>query len=442
MSNDTYQNGLEYMDNTDLEEIQSKKLVQQVAYVYENSSFYRDRMDAIGIGPNDIKSKKDLFKLPFITKEDVRESQAKQPPFGSHLTANIDDIIRVHASSGTTGVPSFMAVTRNDNQIWTNMVSRVLHTNGFNSKDRILFGLNIGLFVGGVPVVNGIQNIGAALIPVGTGSSQRMLELAKLLKPTALLCTPSYALYLAEIAEKELKIDLRSLGIRLIHTGGEPGGGIPGIRKAIEEKWGAKVVEALGNSDIAPVIWGECEYQDGMHFCGQEGIIPELIDPVTLEPLELRDGTEGELVYTVIDRQATPMLRFRSYDRVVVWTSPCRCGRKSLRLKCIGRTDDMMVFKGINVFPSAIQDLITGLKETTGALQIIVKEAGGHAVSDIKIQVEYKKEYPSEKLDHLKDTIEKLLQEKLFVKPRVVLEPEGTLPRFEMKAKLVRREQG
>ncbi len=434
---------VETIDKEALRELQSEKLRRQVEYVYNNCPFYHEHWKKAGIKPSDIRSVDDLHRLPFVTKEDIRESQMKTPPLGSHQGADWEKIIRIHASSGTTGAPSFMAITKHDDQVWTEVVSRVFWTNGFRPYDRILFGLNIGLFVGGVPVVKAIENIGCTLIPVGTGDSKRLMELGKLLKANALVGTPSYMLYLAEIAKKEMDLDPKDLGIRLIHVGGEPGGGIPGVRKKIEREWGSKVVEGLGNSDIAPVIWGECEYQNGMHFCAQEFIIPEIIDPESLEPIELEEDskTKGELVYTVIDREATPILRFRSHDIVEVWTDPCECGRTSFRVRCIGRVDDMIIYRGVNIFPSMIQDVIANHPNTTGALQIVIKKGVAHAVQGLEVEVEYQKDYSTEKLDALRRDLENLLKNKLFVKIPVILKPEGTLPRFEKKAKLIRRDE-
>ena len=332
-----------------------------------------------------------------------------------------------------------MCITKRDREIWTEIVSRIFWCMGLRPEDKVVFGFAIGLFVGGLPLIDAIQNIGAALIPLGLGDSKRLVEFAKRLKANVLPCTPSYALYLAEFIRKEFNEDPEEIGIRKIISGAEPGIGIPAIRKKIEKEWGAVAVEGLGNSDAAPIIWGECPWQQGMHFCAQEFIIPELIDPDSGEVIEWGEGERGELVYTHIDREASPVIRFRTGDHVECWVEECECGRTSIRVRCFGRTDDMIKVKGVKIWPSAIRDVVASFApKTTGNIQILIpKDATTFAVKKLVVEVEYGEIKPEE-LPTLKDEIEVACKERLFVKPEIILVPPNTLPRFEHKAKLIK----
>jgi len=227
------------------------------------------------------------------------------------------------------------------------------------------------------------------------------------------------------------------LGFKKLVVGAEPGGGVPSIRKKLQETFGATVKEGLGNSDAAPIIFGECQYQQGMHFCAQEYIVCELIDPETGDSIDMVDGSQGELVYTLIEREACPVVRFRTRDRVIVWTDPCTCGRTSFRVRCVGRTDDMLLVRGVNVFPSAIKDVVASFSpRTTGDMLVLLDKPGPSADPPLKIQVEYGTSV-SDLID-LKAEIEKEIRNRLVVSSNVELVPEGTLPRYEMKAKLVK----
>jgi phenylacetate-CoA ligase len=233
-------------------------------------------------------------------------------------------------------------------------------------------------------------------------------------------------------------MDPSRLGLKKIISGAEPGAGIPSVRKKIQEDFGCLLTEGLGNSDAAPIIFGECPSQKGMHFCAQEFILCELVDPDTGEVLEMRDDATGELVYTLIDRECCPLIRFRTRDRITVWTSHCECGRTNFRVRCIGRTDDMLIVLGVNVFPSAVKDVVASLRpRTTGEIQVLLDRPGPSVEPPMKIQVEYSKDVANH--NALKHEIENLLKEKLVFKAEVGLVPEGTLPRYEMKAKLIRK---
>jgi len=429
---------IETMSPEELRKIQEEKFLKQLDYVWERSPFYQRKFKEHGIERGDIKGLEDLPKLPFTEKDELRKSQEDHPPLGSHAAASMEDVIRIHSSSGTTGVPTFIGITRHDHQVWTEITARSFFTEGIRKSDIVIHAAGLTFFVGGLPCKDAIEYIGASFVPIGTGASDRVVMTAKRLGANVLHCTPSYALYLAEYVRKKYNMDPSELGFRKLVLGAEPGGGIPSVRKKIEEEYRCRVTEGLGNSDAAPIVFGECPYQQGMHFCAQEYIFCELIDPDTGEVIEMRDGAEGELVYTLIDRECCPLIRFRTRDRVIVWTSPCECGRTSFRVRCIGRTDDMLIVLGVNVFPSAVKDVIMSFRpRTTGEMVILLDKPGPKVDPPVRIQVEYAQGV--EDLQGLKKEIEQALREKLVFRSDVELVPEGTLPRYEMKAKLIRK---
>ena len=408
-----------------IQELQLKKLRAQLDYVLRHSGFYQIKFDGIGFHSQDIKSPGDLAGLPFTTKEDIRSSQANFPPLGSHAVTPMKDIIRIHSSSGTTGTHSFAGITRKDREIWTEITARTLYAQGLRPHDIVIHAVGLTFFVGGLPVKDAIEYIGATFVPIGTGASDRVVTTTQMLKANALHCTPSYAVYLAEYCRNQLSVDVRSLGIKKIVSGAEPGAGIPSVRKRIQEDYGCILTEGMGNGDVAPIIFGECPEQQGMHFCAPEFIFCELIDPDSGAVLPLEDGAQGELVYTHLERECCPLIRFRSRDLITVWTEPCGCGRTGFRIRCTGRSDDMLIVLGVNVFPSAIKDVVTSFRPLTiGEIQIILEQPGPRVQPPLKIRVEYAKHVSD--LDSLKKDIERALREKLVFKADVELVPEGS----------------
>ncbi len=256
-----------------------------------------------------------------------------------------------------------------------------------------------------------------------------------------LTCTPSYATYLAEYARERIGVEPRTLGIRRIQSGAEPGAGVPAIRQRIEEDWGCTLTEGIGNADLIPVYAAECDEKAGMHFLAPDLMLLELIDPDSGEPIEFTEGATGELVATHLDRECVPLVRFRTRDHVVVWTAPCPCGRTGVRLRCVGRTDDMLILRGVNVFPSAVKDVVMSLRpRTTGEIQIVLDQPGPRVDPPLKIRVEHGPEAPP--IVELKHEIEATLRDKLIFSADVELVPPGTLPRYEMKARLVHKAYG
>jgi phenylacetate-CoA ligase len=438
MKKEFFNETIETMLPDQMRSIQEKKFFKQMNYVWENSPFYQQKFRALGINREDIGRLDDLTKLPFTEKDDLRKNQEEQPPLGAHCAAPMRDIIRIHSSSGTTGIPTFVGITRHDHEVWTDITARSLFAKGVRPTDVVIHAVGLTFFVGGLPVKDAVEHIGAAFVPIGTGASDRVVMTTKRLGGTVLHCTPSYAQYLADYVREKLNIKASDLGFQKLVLGAEPGGGVPAIKKRLQEEYQCIVSEGMGNSDAAPIIFGECPAQQGMHFCAQEYIFPELINPDSGEVIDMTDGAEGELVYTSLDRECCPVVRFRTRDRVTVFRDACECGRTSFRLRCIGRTDDMLIVLGVNVFPSAIKDVITTFRpRTTGDMLVLLDQPGPKVNPPLKIQAEYTS---SEKnLNALKKELETTLREKLVFRADVELVPEGTLPRFDMKAKLIRK---
>jgi len=407
----------------------------QLAYLFERSPFYRAKLAAAGIASAAAAGGLDnIAALPFTTKDELRQSQQEAAPFGTHLAAARNDVKRVFSTSGTTGVPSYIPLTRRDIADWVAIGSRSYSRTGLAAGEALITTYNAGPFVAGL-ALESFQNIGVTHIPIGTGNTERLVTALKLLKPEAIACTPSYASYIAEWARQH-GWDVRQSGMKRIMVAGEPGGGEPDMRRRLEEAWGAKVYEAMGLGDIAASLWGECEAQSGMHFSGAGFVHVELIEPESGRALEMREGAEGELVYTHIRREAAPLLRFRSRDHVRVWTERCSCGRHTLRTRCIGRTDDMLIVRGVNVFPSAIREIVNRFQpKVSGYIAVRPAKKGVKQEPPLKVAVELA---PGAAPDaQLAAAIADAIRSALVVTAEIVLLPNGALPRSEYKSKLV-----
>jgi phenylacetate-CoA ligase len=422
-----------------LRSLQEQRLQAQLGYVWERSAFYRDKLEAEGIKPGDIGSLDDLSRVPLTTKQELRDSQSQCPPLGSHAAARIGDVVRVHASSGTTGRPSYVGITAHDSSLWVDGVARSYYSQGVRKDSVIALALGFGFFVGGIAVQDSCEAIGATVVPVGTGASERIISAFDDLGANQLTCTPSYATYLAEYLRDRHGRDPRELGVDRIFTGAEPGGGIPSMRAQIEEDWGARVSESIGNADVIPVHSADCDERTGAHYLVPDFAILELVDPETGAPLSLdQPEVTGELVFTHIDRECVPLVRFRTYDLAVVRTGPCPCGRTGPRLRVIGRNDDLLIVRGVNVWPSAIRDVISSLRPlTTGEFQILLRQPPPLVTGPLHLKVEHGPEAGD--LDEARTRVIEGLRSRLTFTADVELVAPGTLPRFEMKAKVVRK---
>jgi len=397
------------------------------------SPFYADLFAEHDVDPSAFGSLEDLHKLPFTEKQMLRDSQAAAPPLGRHAAAPMDDVIRVHASTGTTGRPSWVGVTRRDAEAWTEMVTRAFRTMGATREDVVVHAAGLTLFVGGLPIRDAFERIGSTFVPIGTGASEKAVLALETLGVTALHATPSYVRYLAERL-RAMGRDPREFGLKKLFVGGEPGGGEPAFRAHVESEWGAPVTEGLGNADMAPVIFGEPPGAGGMRFTGGRHVLVELIDPDSGEPVGVEPGATGELVYTSVDRECCPLVRFRTRDRVTV-TGRDTDGAPLIR--CVGRTDDMLIVLGVNVFPSAVRDLAQTLHpRTTGVVQVVLPAAGPRVEPPLRVEVEHG-ERPGDTAALTRE-LETLIRTRLSVKAAVALVPPGSLERSEMKSRLTR----
>jgi phenylacetate-CoA ligase len=408
----------------------------QIEYLFARSTFYQRKLgeagyhDVAAVGELD-----EIEKLPFTEKDEIRRTQAACPPFGEHLACSPEMLQRVFSTSGTTGTPCYLGLTRRDLDIYATNVARGYTAAGFSSGQRIVVGFNAGPFVAGA-VYYGFDKIGCTVIPVGTGNTERLITAIQELRATGISCTPSYGLYLIDWCQQH-GIDTRKLGLANMITAGEPGGGDPLIRGRIEKAFGCKVRESMGIGDISLSAWAEDDDGNGMHFMARGFVHVELIDPETGAPKAWKDGAEGELVYTALQRDAMPLLRFRSRDHVVVNMKPSPLGRTGPRIRCIGRTDDMLIVRGVNLFPSALRSI---LKEFTphvsGMLQVRPRELGVLQSPPLPVVVELG-ETCTIPFDELQQKIVEQMRSRLLVTTEVRLVPYGTLPRETYKSKLI-----
>jgi phenylacetate-CoA ligase len=329
-------------------------LQEQLAYLEDSSEFYRQRLRGVR---DRVRTPADLRHLPFATKEELRDGQRRDPPFGPHLCAPRERLVRVHVTSGTTGEPVAVGFTQRDHEANSAVGGEAFRIAGVRPDDIVAHCLNYALYAGGIADHMALEASGATVVPVGTGQSRRLLELIPRLGITAIFGTLSFPAYLAGRA-REAGVEPRELGLRHIVTAGEPGAGLEAVRSEIEAGWGATVADSFGMSDVWSTMAGACGEGDGLHLTVGEHAVLELVDPDRGAPLELEDGASGELVWTHLRREASPLLRYRSGDLGRVWTSPCGCGRRSPRIRIDGRRDDMLRVQAVNVYPQAISAIL------------------------------------------------------------------------------------
>jgi len=375
----------------ELQALQLRKLQAQLAYLAGRSTFYQRKLAAAGVQPSDIRGPGDLRRIPFTTKQELRDSLRAEPLLGLHRAAPLEEIVQVQASSGTTGSPAYVGLTAADREAWTEMTARGLYACGIRPHDTVLhaFSMSKG-FVGGVPIWQGVTRIGAVDLPIGAdGGVDRLLIAARDARPRCIVGTPNFLLYLATVAEELVGVKATALGVRRLVVGGEPGGGIPAIREGLQAHWGAMCCEVMGGTDLGCVYWAEADEQRGMYFVAPDFILAELVDPASGEPIPWSEGATGELVYSAIARQASPVLRFRSGDHVTVTAMGGPGGRTTPAIRCFGRTDDMLIVRGVNLFPSAVQDVVSAMKPLVGGVMRVLADFEGHTTQDnLKLLVE------------------------------------------------------
>jgi phenylacetate-CoA ligase len=385
-------------------------------YLLEHSPFYRAKLAGCDLD--------DFTSLPLTDKQELKATVTPENPFGAHLCVDRREIVRIYSTSGTTGSPSYIPLTDSDVENWIAGSARSYGASGIGPGDRVLTTYSAGPFVAGC-ALDAFNSLGVTHIPVGLGNSERVLLAIEQLEPTAIVATPSYAEYLMELA------DLRDSSVTRVLVAGEPM-----VRTKLEEGWGARVTEAMGIGDVGPSLWGECEQQSGMHLGADEFVYPELIDPESGASIPWEDGATGELVLTHLRHRAAPVLRFRTRDHVQVWASACACGRTTPRVRCLGRTDDMLIVRGVNVFPSAVREVVSGFApDVSGRILVRPRAPGVKQEPPLPVAVELASDTAPDA--DLAAAIRARLRDVLVVQTEVELVPWGSLQRSEYKSRLV-----
>lgn len=420
---------IERMEKSEMRALQLERLKKIVKYAYERVPFYKKKFDEIGLKPEDIQTLEDIKKIPYTTKTDLRDNY----PYGL-LAVPMDDIVRVHASSGTSGKPTVVAYTKNDLDMWSDCVARLIVAAGGKKSDIAQISFGYGLFTGALGLHQGWEKIGASVIPASSGNTERQVMLMKDLGATALVATPSYGLYISEVMQK-MGIKKEDLKLRIGLFGSEASS--PEMHKELQDKLGVFPTDNYGLSEIiGPGVAGECECKCGMHI-NEDHFYPEIVDKETLEPVA--DGEWGELVITTLTKEGLPMLRYRTKDITRLISEKCECGRTTTRMDRIqGRSDDMLIIRGVNVFPSQIEGVLMSIPEIGGNYEIIVERVGH--LDKLTINVEVKDVALLDNYAKLEDLVKRIKQ-----KLKVVLQIDATvklvepqsLKRFEGKAKRV-----
>jgi phenylacetate-CoA ligase len=424
-----FQQDMECMQRDQLRELQGKRLQDTVKRAYENVPFYKDKLDAHGVAPADIKTIDDICKLPFTMKDDFRD----QYPFGLFAVPQ-RDIVRVHASSGTTGKPTVVGYTKEDIALWASVCARTLGCGGGTPEDVVQIAYGYGLFTGGLGMHYGGEALGAMVVPMSGGNSIKQLMLMQDFGTTLLCCTPSYSLLLAEVAAEE-GIDFKKLKLKTGFFGAEPW--TDDMRLQIEEKLNLKALDIYGLSEvIGPGVASECLEQKGLHIF-EDHFYPEIINPETGEPVEA--GEKGELVFTCLTKQAIPLLRYRTRDITCLNEEPCACGRTLRRMERVtGRTDDMLIIRGVNVFPSQIESVLMKVEGTEPHYLIVVDKSG--VLDEFEVRVEVSPEIFSDeikKLEQLKNRIATEIYSILGLNAKITLVEPKSIERSMGKAKRV-----
>ena len=420
---------IECASRDEMRAVQTKRLIETVERIYHSVPSYRQKMQEANLVPGDIRSIDDLSKLPFTIKNDLRDNY----PFGM-FTVPMSEIVRIHASSGTTGKPTVVGYTRKDLNSWSEVVTRSLCMAGVHRDDIVQVAYGYGLFTGGLGLHYGCENLGASVIPISGGNTDKQLQLMQDFGTSVIACTPSYSLFLAEEMEAA-GMKKEDLKLRVGIFGAEPW--TENMRREIESKLGIKAIDIYGLSEIiGPGVSCECEHQVGMHI-NEDHFVPEIIDPITLEPLPA--GEIGELVFTTITKEGIPLIRYRTRDLTRLNYEKCACGRTLVRMeKCKGRSDDMLIIRGVNVFPSQIESVLLEMSETAPHYLLIVEREGN--LDTLKLMVEVQEQFFSDEirqLEALRKKITHKLQSTLGISVDVKLVEPKTIERTAGKAKRV-----
>ncbi|MCS3924066.1 phenylacetate--CoA ligase family protein [Methanosalsum natronophilum] len=420
---------VERLPADELRVMQEQKLKNIIKYVYQHSPFYRTKFDNAGVKPEDIKTLDDVTKLPFTYKQDLRDTY----PTGMFCVPN-ESLVRFHVSSGTTGKPTVVGYTANDVNEWTKSLARALTSIGLGRGDVLQVSYGYGLFTGGLGLHYGAEEIGSSVLPTSAGNTERQLELMQDLGTTSIACTPSYFLFLNEVAKKETINFQKDTNLRVGILGAEPWS--EEMRKRIEDSTGIKAYDVFGTSELSGPLFTECLYQDGIHIWADQFLV-EVIDTDTGEPVP--EGERGELVITTLSKEALPLIRYKIGDTTVLNTEPCQCGRTHPRImRILGRVDDMLVVRGINVFPGQVESVLMNIPEVGEHFMIIVDRV--NEMDSMNVQIEVTDEVFSDKINDmisLEKKVASALKSVLNLSVKVELVEHGSLPRTVGKSKKV-----
>ena len=424
---------MESISPNDQRKLEQDLLIRQVQYVYANSKMYRRKFAGRNLTSDDIKRVEDLEQLPFTTKADLRQSQEVEAPFGDFLAASREQIVRVHRTSGSTGKFVYTALTRNDLDLTYDCGARAFWCGGLRPHHRVVHCLNYCLWMGGYTDHGNLETTGATVFPFGVGNSKQLVKVIREAGIDAISSTPSYPNQLEKVVEQELGIKPIDLGLKLGLFGAEPGLENPLYRQRIEETWGMKAQNSnYGVSDVLCNFASVCDENYQLHFLGQGAVLLQLIDPISGSGLPIEEGVTGEMVLTHLKKEAQPLVRYRTSDLMeILGTGPCQCGRTGFRFRIVGRADDMLHVKGINVFPSGIAEVLDKMvPDVTGEFQVVVTHPSPYTHLDIN--VEYGERIMPDEMEGLKQRVEKNIGETLNFKAVVNLLPRGSVERTAM----------
>jgi phenylacetate-CoA ligase len=436
---------IETLPLEEVRKIQLRKLKKQTKYIYKNSEFYRKKFDLTGIKPEDLKGLDAFRDLPiFITKEEHRECQDESlrrlgHPFGTFLCAPLEKVIGVSATSGTTGLPTFYGFTRRDIEVTNEVLARGFWRAGVRPGQTVVHAFGMSMWVAGIPVIRALEHMGARVVPVGAeAGSERLLQFIDQTRPATLMCTPSYAEHLIEKGPEVLHKPVMELGIKRIICAGEPGAGLPEVRRKITEAYGAKIYDSAGVPHGIFNISCGCEEYQGMHVvCEDHHLYYDIVDPDTKRPVEWRDGATGQKILTSLDWEAAPPFRYDSGDIIQIFMEDCECGAGGVRVKFVGRVDDMLIVKGINVFPSAVRNLINSfIPRVTGAFKIVLDNPPPRVVPPLSMKVEHGQGITAGGIEALKLEMEEKISGILRFRPSIEIVPPESLERTAGKVKL------
>lgn len=435
---------VETMPREQLRALQWEKLKLQVRYNFEHSPFYRSRLTEAGLHPDNIRNWDDFVKIPVMDKEIHRLVQAESlekhgNPYALLSCAPRENFVLFAATSGTTGTPTLYTLTRNDRKVLVEVNLRKGWRIGMRPGQSVLHAFSLSMFTGGVPAVMSMSDGGMAVIPVGADAGvRRILQFADLLRPDALCCTPSLAEHLIDRCPDILGYDVGKLGIRFIICGGEPGVGVPSLKERVESAYGGSMFDMIGAAHPFHGVSCPDGVYRGMHLVSEDYCILELLDPNTKRPIPLTEGATGEMVFTWLGWEGSPLMRYSLGDILRVHTDPCPCGMSGLRFHILGRADDMLIVKGVNIYPAALKDAIGRfVPRTTGAMRVVLDSPGPRVNPPLQVELEYGPSVDQSELPLLEHEIVKLCKESLKVSPKLIWNPPGTLERYTHKSKLI-----